>query len=202
MSLIAIGTATMAPVPEGTYIGRCVQVIDLGTQYSKTYNKSQPKVMIRWELPQETYTDAQGCEQPRIINQQFTKSLNEKAGLRKMLEGWRSKKFSNEELAGFDLAVLVGLPCMITVVHSIGANGSTYANISAVAALPKGMEAPPQINESVVYDIDNPEDEDKFDSFPDFIQKLIMNSQEKDETADLPSIGDLDCNSSDDDLPF
>ena len=45
------------PVSEGTHIARCVQIIDLGHQYSEKYDKWAPKVMYRWEVYDETYTD-------------------------------------------------------------------------------------------------------------------------------------------------
>ena len=205
MSLIATGTPSIAPVPEGTYMARCVQIIDLGTHYSKMYKNESRKVMIRWELPGETYTDQDGNESPRLVHATYTMSLGDKANLRKMLEGWRSKKFTEEELQGFDLSVLIGLPCMVTITHSQGNNGNTYANVSAVAALLKDMQAPAQVNESIVFDLDNPAHEPLFDILPDFIQKMIMDSNEKDETKCKPLPGEVDDGgfpSDDEDLPF
>lgn len=199
MSLIAKGTPAVAPVPEGTYIARCVQIIDLGTQHSQVYDNEARKVMIRWELPQETFKTAEGNEQPRLIHAVYTNSLNEKASLRKMLEGWRSKKFTEEELAGFDLSKLISLPCMVTITHTVANNGNKYANITAVAALPKGMEAPPQVNESIIFDIDNPADEPKYNVFPEFVQKMISNSNEYSKTA---SLAEEEPFPPTDDLPF
>lgn len=200
MSLIIKGSPKIELVPEGTYVGRCVQIIDLGTQPNEKYGNSSQKVMIRWELPQETYTDSEGADVPRLINGTYTASLNEKANLRKMLEGWRSKKFTDEELEEFNLGKLIGLPCMLTVVHAVASNGNKYANISAVAALPKGMEAPPQVNESIIFDIDKPEDEPKLEVLPDFIQNIIQNSFEYDKTKSCEVLEELQIEKKD--LPF
>lgn len=177
MSLIVTGGTAIEPIPEGTHMARCVQLIDLGTQYSQVYDKESRKVMIRWELPSETILNEEGMEVPRMIHAVYTQSLSEKATLRKMLEGWRGKRFSDEELRGFDLSVLAGLPCMVTVVHNSN-GGNRYANVSAVAAIPKGMPVPEQVNESIVFDIDNPVDQAKIDCFPEFIQKMIRNSKD------------------------
>ena len=44
------------PAPEGTHIGRCVKVIDLGTQPgSQMYPDPKHKVMVAWELPSELH---------------------------------------------------------------------------------------------------------------------------------------------------
>ena len=72
----------------------------------------------------------------------YTLSLHENAALRRDLQSWRGRAFTETELAGFDLKTVLGVPCMITLVHS---PDGKYANIQAVAGLPKGMEAPPQV---------------------------------------------------------
>ena len=177
MSLIVSGGSAIEPIPEGTHLARCVQIIDLGTQFSETYKRDSRKVMIRWELPTESFIDEEGNEIPRMIHAVYTQSLSEKATLRKMLEGWRGKRFTDEELRGFDLSVLAGLACMVTVVHNT-VNGNCYANVTAVAAIPKVMNVPDQVNESIVFDIDNPVDQVKIECFPEFIQKMIRNSKE------------------------
>lgn len=197
MSLIVKNeVSNFDPIPEGTHFARCVQMIDLGSQYSETYDKWSSKVMIRWELPNEFYEDKDGNQQPRMIGKTYTKSLGENANLRKMLEGWRGKKFTDEELAGFDLSVLMSLPCMITVTHSTN-NGKTYADVSGVAALPKGMEAPAQITESVVYDLDSFEALEAIEDLPEFIQNQIKKSKEWETFTGADQLP-----ATDDDMPF
>ena len=149
------GGFTLAPA--GQHRARCFGVIDLGTQKVEWQGqvKWQPKVMLRWELSDELMeADEHGKQRPFSISKRYTNSLHEKAALRHDLEAWRGKQFTGEELAGFNLSKLLKAPCQLTVVHEQGKNGSTYANIKAIAPLAKGMQAPPECaNEPVMYDI-------------------------------------------------
>ena len=103
-----------------------------------------------------------------------TASLGKKANLRKFLETWRGRKFTDDELKGFELAKLAGLGCLITLVHS-ERNGAVYANIEGCAKLPKGMPEMRAENELLVYDIDQPVPQ----TLPEWIRKKIEASAEK-----------------------
>ena len=46
--------------------------------------------------------------------------------------------FTDEELKGFDIEVLIGANCQLGIVHRTTENG-TYANLSTIAPLLKGM---------------------------------------------------------------
>jgi hypothetical protein len=183
MSLVATNTGkTFTPAPAGTHVSICVQVIDLGTQTSKFYKvekgpkKGEPqqahKVLIGWELCNENNDDGE----PFLLWKRYTLSLNEKATLRLHLESWRGKKFTAEELEGFHLKNIVGKPCMLNVVHT-ETDGNTYANVSGVVAVPKGMEVPSQFHEAVVFDIEE-WDQGTFDSFNDNLKNTILESLE------------------------
>jgi hypothetical protein len=93
---------------------------------------------VSWELADEKMDDGE----PFSIHQRYTFSLHEKAKLRADLESWRGKSFDEQELEAFDLEVLLGKPCLVTIVHEAGGNGKTYANVKSVAKLPKNMPAP------------------------------------------------------------
>ena len=122
------------PCPAGVHDALCVFVEDLGMEYSEQYKKDNHKIIICWEI-NEPMSDGR----PYMLSQRYTLSLNEKATLRKMLEGWRGKKFTDQELTdGFDLEKLKGKQCQIQVIHN-EKNGKTYANIGAV--LPKGKNS-------------------------------------------------------------
>ena len=87
MSLIASdkGNGThFEIIPEDTYTAICCEVIDLGLQENKTYDKVQPKVLIGWEIP-ELQVEIGGEMKPRIYTKQYTNSLNDKATLCKHL---------------------------------------------------------------------------------------------------------------------
>lgn len=161
--------------PEGTYIGRCIKVIDLGTQTTTGQygTKQQKKVMITWELLDDEVKMNDG--RPYATSQFYTASLHEKAQLRKDLEAWRGKKFTEEELEGFDLNDVLGKYCMIQIVHSADGN---YANVNALMRY-KGEE-PAGVNELVSFDLSNP-DMKVFDTFSEKMQTKIKNTPEWEE---------------------
>lgn len=167
--------------PVGTHPARCYSVIDLGTQ-STPFGESH-KVRITWELPTETAVfDEKKGEQPFVVSKEYTLSLYEKANLRHDLESWRGKAFTEEQLSGFDIASLLGVPCLLAVIHKTTDKNKTYANVGAVSAIPKGMKVPEQINPSIQYSIGEGRSE-TFKSLPDWLQKKIEGSFEFSDTG-------------------
>src|SRR5208337_1405024 len=69
----------------------------------------------------------------------YTLSLHEKAALRKDLESWRGRTFTEEELKGFDVENVLDVPCLLNVIHN-GTSGTVYANVSGIMKLPKSMQ--------------------------------------------------------------
>lgn len=59
-------------------------VIDLGEQWSEAFQKTNHKVMITWEVTDES-TTIDGEEKPRVISKEYTLSLSQKATLRSHL---------------------------------------------------------------------------------------------------------------------
>jgi hypothetical protein len=111
-----------------------------------------------------------------IISKEFTLSMHEKASLRKFLESWRGKGFTEEEAKSFDVTKLLGAACMISILHKVK-DGKTYAEISSVSAIPKGMVCPPSINENFEFNYD-PFDQDKFLSLPEWLRKKMETTPE------------------------
>lgn len=136
MAIYARAPESKYPVaPEGLHAAVCCDVVDLGlvdTQFGQKH-----KVEIRWQL-EEAIESAIGLVRP-IVRQRFTNSLHEKAKLRGVLETWRGRKFTKDELTGFDLEKLLGVSCQIQVIHHITDEGQTFANVNAVIPLGKGM---------------------------------------------------------------
>jgi hypothetical protein len=185
MSLIACeksGTH-IEPIEPGVYVGICYGVIDLGTHENQVYNKESRKVLIQWEIPEcrGTFeTDGEEKDLPRVISKRYTLSLSEKANLRKDLESWRGRKFTAEELKGFDLKNVLGTPCQLQIVHETGKDGArTYANIAAIMALPKGTKPPQKTeNPEVFFSLDEAGDRPSLPDVPEWIQKIIQESNE------------------------
>lgn len=147
MSLIAKDKSgsDFAPIPAGMHHGICYGVVDLGTQPAFGNFPSRRKVVFLWELPDERgdfEITRNGTKEkanlPRAISALYTLSLSSKSNLRPMLEGWRGRAFTEQELDGFDVMNVVGANCLINVIHNTKGD-KTYANVKAVNPLPKQM---------------------------------------------------------------
>lgn len=169
-------------IEAGNYVARCYKMVEIGTVEEEFLGvkKQMHKVRIGWELPTElkTFNPEKG-EQPCVIDKEYTLSLADKANLRKDLQSWRGKAFSDEEAEAFDITKLLGVPCMLNIIHVQGKKDptKTYQAIGSVSPMPKGLVCPPQINDTFVFDYENFDDE-KFNSLPDFIKEQIVKTPE------------------------
>lgn len=209
MALVATekGGGEFEMTPEGTYVGRCYKIIDLGTQTTTGQygTKEQHKVMISWELLDDEVKMDDG--RPFSATQWYTVSLHEKSKLRSDLEAWRGKKFTKEELEGFNLANVLGSYCMIQVVHS---EDGKYANVNAIMSF-KG-EKPKPVNPDVVFDIDEPDMEvfnamsdnmkAKIQAAPEWKPAKVETPQQEITAANVDEVFDGDEPVSLDEIPF
>lgn len=174
------GGSNYEPVPAGNYVARCYSMVHIGTvpEEFQGEKKMMNKVRLTFELPTElkVFKEENG-EQPYVLSKEFTLSMHEKATLRKWLESWRGKGFTEEEAKAFDITVLVGKSCMLNIIHKKKKDGETRADIATVSAMPKGMTCPDQINPTVVFSV-NEFDPDLFAKFPEFLQTKIKSSLE------------------------
>lgn len=177
------GESDFTPLPAGTYIGRCYQVINLGLQAAGPWEPKN-KHYIGFEVPAEriTWKDKEGIEHegPAIIGARYTSSLSPKAILRQQLETWRGRVFTEAELAKFDLFNLIGAPAMISVVHS---EDGKYANITGLMRLPQGMVCPPVELPPVAYDPTDPQANIAFAALTKRMQETVIRGQELAESA-------------------
>lgn len=193
--------------PAGTHFGRCVWVIDIGTQEKEWQGQQKlvRQLILAWELPTEkhTFKEEKGPE-PFVVSWVGTFSLGEKSNLRPMLEAWRGRSFTEAELAKFDVAKLLGAPCMITIGHETKGD-KTFTNIMAVSATPKGTTVPPQITPSVEYSVTQGRDQ-VYQSLPEWIRKRIDQCQEfqpRSVPADGPPMSEPEPGQGDDqEIPF
>lgn len=169
-------------IPAGNYVARCYQMLHIGTVIEQFQGeaKTMNKVRIGWELPLElkVFNEDKG-ELPCVISKEYTLSMHEKAKLRQMLASWRGKDFTEDESKCFDITKLLGVPCMLNVIHTPSKTDATkmYETISSITPLPKGFNCPPQINQNMVWDYDNP-DMQLLANLPDFIKDKIKTSEE------------------------
>lgn len=166
------------PIEAGTYPARCYQMVHIGTVTENVMGseKTLNKVRITWEIPTELKEFKAGeGEKPYVVSKEFTLSLHEKATLRKFLESWRGKNFTDDEAKSFDITKLLGVACMISITHKTTQSGKTYAEISNVSPVMKGFTVPPQINPSVELNYEN-FDFNVFNSLPEYIRNKMKES--------------------------
>lgn len=178
------GGTDYEPLSTGMHHAVCYGIIDLGTQPGGQFEPKR-KVAFLWEVPSERIKfekDGVKKDLPRGISAIFTLSLSQKSKLRPMLESWRGRAFTAEELAGFDLKSVLGANCFLNVVHQPGKGqnaGKTYANVASVNPLAKGMAKLKAENHPVFFSLDECGDTITVpDTVPDWLKGKIMQSEE------------------------
>lgn len=123
----------------------CTQLVDFGTTDKEWEGKiigKVNKINFGFEFVDVEMESESGTYSP-IWGAQFTNSLGKKANLRGLLEGWRGRPFTEEELAGFDLSVLLGLSCRLV----IGPNGKGNPKISSIVKSKEKFEGSRDLHE-------------------------------------------------------
>jgi len=137
------GSTNFADVPAGLHPSVCADVVDLGIQETpfqdpKTgKNKRVHQCKLVWLVNAED-EDGEPVRNedgtlPRL-SKYYTVSLHEKANLRKDLDRWRGKAFTDEELAeGWDIESVIGAPALLSVIRARKAkDGEEFAKVDAV----------------------------------------------------------------------
>jgi hypothetical protein len=132
---ILVSAKTYTPPPEGLHQASCVDIIDLGMVDGPFGRK--PKCRVVFELDKLADNG-----RPFTISKTYTLSLYEKSTLHKDLRAWRGRPFSPEELKGFDLERLIGVPCQALVTH-VERDGTVYGNVTAIMKAEKGKAYQP-----------------------------------------------------------
>lgn len=125
--------STFTPPPEGLHHAVCVDVVDLGVLQTNWGDRH--KVRIVWQIEEVNQETNRRFE----VRKQYNLSLHEKATLRKDLESWRGRKFTEQELSGFDLEKLITVNAQLQVVHDISEDATIWANVQAVVPGPKNV---------------------------------------------------------------
>ena len=182
MSIIAESTPSFKRelIPSGNHVARCYSMIEIGTITENVMgeDKDLHKVRVTFELPSElrVFKEENG-EQPMVISKEYTLSMHEKANLRKDLESWRGKGFTEEEALSFDITALLGVSCMINIIHKTSKKGDDYSIISGITPVPNGLDVPEKINE--VFELSFEKwSNDAFNGLPDFLKDKIKSSKQ------------------------
>ena len=164
----------LPPVEPGVYIAVCVYSIDLGEQLceykdkTKSYNN---QVRLGFELIGET-VEIDGKQEPRVLSRTLNFTQSKNGGLRKFVQSWLGKTFTDDEFRELDTNDLVGTPAQLSVVLN---ESGEYANIDTIMQLPRGMAAPSPASALIRYDME-PWDDDAFAALPDWAQEMIKKS--------------------------
>ena len=179
MAIIATNTSKPRELlPAGNHVAICYEMVHVGTYVKNILGdlKTINEVRLTWEVGDEM-REFDGVSKPMVISKDYTLSMNPKANLRKDLDSWRGKAFTDEEATAFDITKLIGVPCMVNVIHNAASNGNTYSNISGITPLHKSMAKPKQYNPSSELSY-SAWDQEKFDKLPSFIRDKMVQSEE------------------------
>jgi len=183
-------------LPEaGATTGVCFSIVDKGTQKTNWDGEEKwtPKVRLSFELPEQTIEGeviengkTTKVTKPMIVSMELTRSLGERATLRKHLETWRGQAFTSKELAAFNMKNLLGKAAMLTLVNKTSQAGREYCSIQGLAKLPKSVKAPTTTeNKQVFYEIEEGTG-GAFSELPEWLQKSILESKELSGAASAP----------------
>ena len=186
------------PIPKGRHEAICVTVAGIGEQETSYGVKNQ--VIVTWEIPsivREWTKDGETQEGRAQISRTFTCSLAPKASLRLLLESWRDREFTHEELQGFDISKLLGVPCTLKIKHQTSADGTKiYANIADVEPYEGKVKLEPEAK-LVTYDPYN-HDAESFGKLPDWIANKVaaptssgLENEPLPPTADIEEVEDM-----------
>ena len=179
------------PAPQGAHPARLVRIVDCGSALTPfTHEDGSPviqrKVSIAWEL----YTDPRMEDgRPFMVSAKYTRSLNEKSGLYKLLNGWLGSEFGDSVATGsFDLKSILGRPCLVQINHGTSKKGSTFAQVGGVMVLPKALAKvmEEQVNPNLMFDLDA-FDKAAYDALPPWQREDISKTPEY-----LAAIGNAD----------
>lgn len=138
------GDGQYEPHPEGVFLARCVDVIDLGEKveaYLDNPKKLVPKIALVFVTGE--FKEFNGKPELHTLTKEFSATFGEKANLRRFAEQWRGRSYKAEELAnGVDFGKMQGVFAQISVEHKVSQQGRTFANIASIGPVMKGTPKP------------------------------------------------------------
>lgn len=156
-------------------------LVDIGTQLNQHFQTYSKELVIGWEVPSERYTwedkdTGEKTERAKMITRRFTASLARSSHLKAILETWRNKPFSEDELKNFDLSTILGINGYIQVMHKPTKRGGIFPEVSAVMPLPPGTATLKPEREIIQFHMST--DTVIPENMPNWIKKRILASPE------------------------
>lgn len=137
--------------PEGSSCAVLTGLAYLGKHESTWQGQTRTRELLglSWELADRAEEDGRALGVTEVL----TASLHEKA---KFFSRVVALCGGREPPPGFDLEGLLGRGAIVTVVHEVR-DGKTWANVSQVGPLPRGMAAPVASIAPLYFDIEAPD---------------------------------------------
>ena len=192
MSLIVKNSGGDFELPSpGNHLARCYQVVELGVrEKGGAFPGRAHQIRLAFELA-ELMADGR----PFSVSEILTASLSKKSRLHERLVGWRGKAFTDEELAGFDLKKVCGVPALINVVIN-ESGGKQYANIQSITPVPRGMTVPAPVNPPLVWEYG-----DDRSLLPEWLVKMLGDDPRA-QAPEQDQYRDVNTDDDDDEIPF
>lgn len=182
MSMIASdnGGQVIEKLENGVYTAISSSIIDLGLQRNEQFGKTQRKFMLVWIIIGEE-VEINGEKQPRTISKEYSFSLNEKSTLRKDLQAWRGKSFTEEELQAFNVVNILNKACQLQIILE-EKNNKKYNNIAGIMSLPKGSQVE-ELTDTYYFDMEDDNTWANFNKVPSWIQEKIKKAENLESTG-------------------
>lgn len=176
MSMIASDNqgSSIPKLEGGVYTAISSAIVDLGLQKNEKFDKTQRKFMMIWTILNETI-EVNGEQLPRQLSKEYSFSLHEKSTLRKDLQAWRGKAFTEEELRGFNILNVLNVPCQLQILLE-EKNGKQYNNIASIMALPKGSQVE-KLDNTYYFDIETIDSWTNWKKIPQWIRDRIKKAE-------------------------
>lgn len=158
----------------GIHNAVCCQLVDFGTHEKEWQGKivgKVNKINLGFEFVDVNLESEDGGTYHPVWGVQMTNSLGKRANLRTLLEGWRGREFTDEELKGFDLDKLLGLSCQLVIQPNTKGN----PKIAAIAKAPAKYEGKRDLRS---FWFDDEFDGNLPDWIPEWMQEIIHESDE------------------------
>jgi len=176
--------------PSGLHPAVFVAIIDLGT-HTREFNgerSDQHKLFLCCELTGENNSKGETF----VVGQDYTYSLNKKAKLRAIVEGFLGRSLADGE--EYDLALMIGKPCVVNLKDGVSGAGKKFVEVSSIGKPMKGQIIPEQTRESFAFSltqVNSVKDDLGIPSWvpPNYGRKIedeIKKSKEWDKLGDLP----------------
>ena len=176
--------------------------MDAGLQPgSSRYPAPKHRIYLRFETPDHRIQyehNGQKIEGPLTIGLWYVASMNAKSILRQHLEGWRGRRFTDEEAASFDVESVLGKPCTLMVTEA-EQGGRVYSNIKAIGPAPKGSKL---VAENPLLFYGPGASREAYEKLPDWLRKRIDNQVQAQPAAGEGASGGDYQPWPEDDIPF